>query len=95
MCGVRRTAGFPLSFCFGALIMKKMLPSGVEVAVLGTIAVLMATVFATLQQDTAIIFFAFPLLLTGMLMGARRTGKLGSTGPLKAAIAEQPAEQTA
>ena len=59
--------------------MKKMLPSGVELAVLGTLAVLCAVVFSTLENEGLMVFFTFPILLTSMIMGACRTGKLGAT----------------
>ena len=76
--------------------MKKMLPSGVELAVLGTVAVLTAVVFATLQPENALLFLSFPLMLTSMLMGARRSGKLGATAAaLKTVAVEVQREQAA
>jgi hypothetical protein len=78
---------------FGAF-MKKMLPSGVELAVLATMAVLCAVVFASLQDERVMIFFTFPILLTGMIMGARRTGKLGATHA-SVAVVKVEAEQAA
>ena len=58
--------------------MKRMLPNGTELAILGTIAVLCASMLASGGNAAILPVIAFPLILTAMLMGARRTGQLSA-----------------
>lgn len=58
--------------------MKRMLPNGTELAILGTIAVLCASMLASGDNAGILPVIAFPLILTAMLMGARRTGQLAA-----------------
>ena len=58
--------------------MKRMLPNGTELAILGTIAVLCASMLASGGNAGILPVIAFPLILTAMLMGARRTGQLSA-----------------
>jgi hypothetical protein len=58
--------------------MKRMLPNGTELAILGTIAVLCASMLASGGNAGILPVIAFPLILTAMLMGARRTGQLAA-----------------
>jgi hypothetical protein len=57
-----------------------VLPSGVELAILATSAVLCAAILAGMPgYDFALVVLAFALGLGAMLMGARRTGQLASS----------------
>jgi hypothetical protein len=71
--------------------MKITLPSAVEVSVLTTLAVLAGAIVPFISGSPGLVIgLMFPLVLTCMLMGARRTGKLDPVAPLPAA-AEQSA----
>ena len=56
--------------------MRRMLPNVTELSVLATLAVLAAVVLLTMDSHTVLPVVAFPVLITSMLMGARRTGHL-------------------
>ena len=58
--------------------MKRMLPNGTELAILGTIAVLCAAMLAGGANANILPIIVFPLILTAMLMGAKRTGQLAA-----------------
>jgi hypothetical protein len=55
-----------------------MLPNGTELAILGTIAVLSAAMLAGGANVGLLPIVVFPLMLTAMLMGAKRTGQLAA-----------------
>ena len=58
--------------------MKRMLPNGTELAILGTIAVICAAMLAGGQNAAILPIVVFPMILTAMLMGAKRTGQLSA-----------------
>jgi hypothetical protein len=58
--------------------MKRMLPNGTEMAILGTIAVICAAMLADGQNAAILPIVVFPMILTAMLMGAKRTGQLST-----------------
>ena len=56
--------------------MKRLLPTGPEVAVFALLAVLCAVVAAmTRAADLAMAFFAIPIFVVGAWMGMRRSGQ--------------------
>lgn len=76
--------------------MKKrlLLPSLVELAILGAFAVIAAVVVASRPDTRAMMIVAFfPLMLTAMLMGARRSGQLSAKpAPLPISTESAPAD---
>jgi hypothetical protein len=64
-----------------SFLMKRRfaLPSAVELAILGTAAILVAVFCATDPGATRFLpVLLFPMVLAAMLMGARRTGQLAA-----------------
>ena len=58
--------------------MKRMLPNGTELAILGTFAVICAAMLGGGQNAGILPVVMFPMILTAMLMGAKRTGQLSA-----------------
>jgi hypothetical protein len=58
--------------------MKRMLPNGTELAILFTSAVLCAAMLVGGTSPNILPVVVFPLVLTAMLMGAKRTGQLSA-----------------
>jgi hypothetical protein len=58
--------------------MKRMLPNGTELAILATIAVICAAMLAGGANANIMPIVVFPMILTAMLMGAKRTGHLAA-----------------
>ena len=55
------------------------LPNAVELAILGTLSVLVAVFCSTLASAPRVLpLLLFPMILAAMLMGARRTGQLAA-----------------
>lgn len=72
--------------------MKLVFPSAVELSIFATFAVLAALIFPFVRGSAGgIIALGFPMVLTCMLLGARRNGKLNPAP----ATAVAPAEQSA
>ncbi len=74
--------------------MKRLVPTFTEVSILGTVALLCATIVASLENHAAGLFLlTFPVAVAASLMGARRSGFLSADrGPQTSIL---PVEQAA
>ena len=74
-----------------------VIPSTVELAILAALAVIGAVVVASQPDTRAMMVVAFfPLMLVGMLMGARHSGQLSAKpAPAAVRVESQTAEQSA
>ena len=82
---------------WGFNMRRFVLPNLTELSILATLAVLAATIVGTFAQpQVAIITVGFPIVLVGMLMGARRTGQLDAAPNAAPIMTTAPeAEQSA